>query len=70
MVANDILSKAASVYICGCPTDLARLQIILSLLDDPLLQKTTVEFILVPAKASMFDKGVMQPGSYGVSRVQ
>ena len=70
MVANDILSEAAFVYVGGCPGDLARLQIMFSLLDDPPLQKTTVEFILVAAKASVLDKGVIQPGSYCVSRWQ
>jgi len=70
MVANDILSEATADHVCGGPRDLTRLQIVLFLLDDPLLQKTAVEFILIAAKPSVFAEGVEQPWLYGVFRGQ
>ena len=70
MVADNILSEAALVHVCGCARDLARLQIMLFLPDDPLLKKTEVELIFIMAEPSVFAEGVIQPGSYGVFRWQ
>ena len=63
MVADDILSEAAAVHVGDCPRDIARLQIVFFLLDDPLLQKTAVIFIFIPGKPSVITEGVIQPGS-------
>lgn len=70
LVADDILSETTAGHVRGCPRDLARLQVMLFLLDDPHLQKTAVEFIFIAAKPSVFAEGVVQPGSYGIFRWQ
>lgn len=62
MVADDILSKTAAGHVRGCPRDLARLQVMLFLLDDPLLQKTAVEFKFIAAKAGRCAENAKQPG--------
>ena len=58
IVTNDILSEATAVHVCGCPRDLARLQIMLFLPDNPLLQKTAIEFILIGAESSLIREDV------------
>ena len=70
MVADDILSETTAGHVRGCPRDFARPQVVLFLLDDPLLQKTAIEFILIAAEPRVFAEGVIQPGSYGVFSCQ
>jgi len=53
IITNDILSETTAVHVCSGPRDLARLQIMFFLLDNPLLQKTAVEFIFIGAKSCL-----------------
>jgi len=53
IIANDILSEATAVHVCGCPRDIACLEIMFFLLDNRLLQKTAIEFIFIGAKSGL-----------------
>ena len=58
MLASEILSQTSFIHVCGCPRDAARLKIPLFPFDNPPLEKTEEEFVVIAAKSGLFYEDV------------